>query len=610
VSAASVVGFEGALDSSYDATWGTAAVRIGRELINPTTGFRADIATLDDLAERGALHRFSSPIPVKATDAEQPLIVVAISEESQYRSMLEVDTGRHGGVVQKVVRDGATCLIVRSEEALRQYSKDVAHGILAQVMKLEKPGRAQLGIVRAGLSLDPTHPYLNAMRAYLASSSSSHLKEVARACTRGAKGKAAFDEFYHALSSTERTHVLEYRKGITAGGGLDIENAAPILDALVKVIKRLANEVREDWVFVPRVPSPRLHALESGSAKLVFKVDLESRPIGERVARYLELRALEKVLQGDLPTGVKNEADFEEALEAVVQPTPETRLWQKPLERDAVEEVSVEAPAGDADIVQEEFRLVCLVTGYFSDTEKLEVRIHPSSGGRLQLSTSNNGNDARPIGIESLPEDRVDLFRLAVITLRRDSDGRGRESFWLRSLSLLDKNTDLSIKALPSSVVRGAFCRIRSVTVSRAHLYVHLGEKRIAERFAETKSDSYRWLREYYRTCEEIELTQTAREWSASAKPPRASATARVVIAVESLGGVAPAARVAEEVSRRYQSIQRVNNTRREVIQNPRYLKFSGEYDKDIELKDLGKLYAKAYRQAGGDIGIRLPHED
>lgn len=609
MTSASVVGFEGVLDTSYDATWGTAAVRIGHELINPTTGYKADIATLDDLAERGALHRFSKPIPIKTENAHEPLIVIAIREESPHRSLLELDTGRHGGVVQKLARDGAICLIARNEEAMRLYSKDVAHGILAQVMKLEKPGRAQVGIVHAGLALDPTHPYLNAMRAYLAPSSSGRLREIARACTRGAKGKAAFDEFLHALSSNERTHVLEYRKGITAGGGLDLENAAPIFEALVKLIRRLANEVREDWAFVPRVPSPRLHELQPGSAKLVFKVDLASRPIGERVARYLELRALEKVLQGEVPTGVKNEAEFEEALEAVVQPTPETRLWQKPLEREAVEEVSVDSPSGDADIVQEEFRLVCLVTGYFSDTEKLELRIHSSSGGRLQLSTSNNGDDATPLGIDKLPEDHVDLFRLAVVTLRRDSDSHGREHFWLRSLSLLDQNTDLSVKTIPSSVVRGAFCKIRSVTVSRARAYVQLGDTRVQEPFKERKADSYRWLREYFRTCEEIELTQSAKEWSSSARPPRPSATARVVIAVESLGGVAPAARVAEEISRRFNTIQRVNNTRREVIHNPRYLRFSGEHDKDIALEELGKLYARAYRQAGGDVGEPLPDE-
>jgi hypothetical protein len=610
---AAVVGFEAQLHSITHATWGTAAVRIGNELVNPTTQLRADIAQLDVLERDGLLSRFSREIPIAEEEAVHPLIVIAIRQESPYSSILSVEKNRLGGVVKRAARDKITFFVVRDREGLRQFSRDVAHRIIRLVFDSVE-GAEHLELVRAGLVLDPAHPYLNAMRAYFTSGRGDHVVRLARACVKGHRGGAAFDEMLNALSSGGKEHVLEYEKGITSGGGLDINYAARILGSIEKAIKKLRPEVKIDFPFLPDVPFPRLHKLEPGSARLHFVAErsqedeLERGKIGERVARYLELRALERALQGDAPPDLADDLALDDALEIIARPAPNTSLRQKPFEKDEPEPVYFDGDVPHGDVVDNEFTVLGVFTGVFTEGNKLEARMFPGARGRLLLSTVDDGYGKEPEGLVFLQAGTLQLYSLAVLSLIRRTDGQRYQRFFLRGLRLLQDGDRWDIDAVPSSLVRGAFRFVNGLQVANERSGVRFGAKQLPP-FRRERNAVYDWLREYRVESERVEVLDSRQEWLRAIRPPRPASAARAVVSLHYLGGESTANELAEEISRRFDTIARVNNTRREVIRNGRLLEFVGFDQKLVRLTEYGKAYFDAYLKAGGDTGYELGGE-
>jgi hypothetical protein len=595
---AAVVGFEGQLDETFHATWGTAAVRLRDKLTNPTTGFSADLDMLPSLVAEGALTDVGREIAIAERDATKPLILIAIRHESPFHDLLCVEKNRLGSIVVKSPRKETTFYVVRSREGLRQYSNDVADQVIARVFH-QPESRDNLDLVRSALGLDSSHPELNAMKVFLAAGDRKHLIRLAQACIHGEEGQRAFQEMWNALNSQKKRHRLDYHKGITEGGGLDVDNAVSIFQSISKAVQKLASQIRLDYPFLPKVPSPRLFALSPGSARLEFASEATEQ-VGERVARYLELRALEKALKGEVPEELADDPAFEEALEKIIHPTPDTSLRQKPFEQDEPEAVDDPEPLGD-DFTNEDFTLLGVITGALGDAEKLEVRIFPGARGRLLLSTSDDGNSSTPTGLGFLEHGPLPIYKLAVLHLTRRSDVVGRERFYLRRMQLLRLTELQTVDAVPSSVVRGAFRRIEHRTVALQHDAVLFGDTRLPPLYDERNSVG-RWLATYRASCEQIELFDPRWEWIESVK--RAiSMTGRVLVSLSELGGELYANELAEEVTRRFERVMRVNNTRREVIQHSKLLKYTDDEKTIVGLTEYGQRYLDAYLAAGGERG-------
>ena len=599
----SVVAFEGNLLGAYHATWGTAALRVGNKLVNPTTGSQCPIEQLDELVEQGNLYRLPQPIDIDDRASSNPIVLIAINRNSRHHEKFIVDKGRHGGLLRHVVQEETEFYVARNVEALRLFSVDIINGILRAILAYNKSEPIARELTQAGLELDPFHPCLNALRVYFAEPNSAHVEKLARSCLRGPDSKQAFDDYINALRSGNRKHILSYRGGVTEGGGLDVNVAASILGNIAKVTEKLARVIRGDLSFLPTVQPPRLYDLCHGSARLEFVTDLENRSLGERVARYLELRALEQALVGDTPSELRDDSKFTAAIESVTRPTPETALYQKPLDKDDLEPVSFDTQFVDDDFQEEVLTVLGLVTGALADAEKLEIRLFPGVRGRMLLSTTDNGQGVAPVGIEAITtNERISFFRLAVMNLLRQSDSSGRERFYLQSIALV-ANKPATILAIPSSVVPGAFRFTQLTKVQKSGHKVYLGKQQVAKPFRENKVAALAWLVEYQSACERIELSDKKMKWTRMLRPPRPTSLARALVSLHALDSCATADALAAEISRRYGTIARINNTRREVIHNKRFLDFDPDDDKVIHLTEDGKRYVKAYCAAGGDVG-------
>ena len=598
----SVVAFEGSLDEAYHATWGTAALRVGDELVNPTTGFRGPIQLLHELSESGSLFTFSRPIRLPDDTPETALILIAINSESPFVKTLTVEKGRHGGLLKCARRDGAICSVVRDTDALRLYTKDVAHKVIGTVLAEKRASETLVAHVSAGLALDPSHPFLNALRVYLAPNSNEGLEALTRSCTRGAKGRETFDEFLRALNNDGQTHILSYRDGITAGGGIDVGYAIEILGYLKTVIKELGKDVRDNFPFLPRSPLPRISAMSSGSASLQFVADIKEATLGERVARYLELRALERALQGDSPGDLADDIKFEKALEGVARPTPETSLFQKPLNKETEEPVTIDTlPEGDVE--DEPLSLVGFVTGVLSEAGKIEVRVFPGIRGRLLLSATDSGVGEKPDGVGLFADaGHIDLYTLVSLDLLRRTDSSGRERTFLQGVQPF-KDGCHTILCVPSSVVRGTYRLTQPIVATRQLSRLHIGNVEIPVDLVPKKASTYAWLQAYRKICEDIELTDSRMEWTRPARAPKPPSLTRVLVALHELGGCAYATDLAEEVSRRFGQIARVNNTRREVHRHSELMHFQDDDRKIVSISDRGRLFVKTYMLAAGDVG-------
>jgi len=197
---------------------------------------------------------------------------------------------------------------------------------------------------------------------------------------------------------------------------------------------------------------------------------------------------------------------------------------------------------------------------------------------------------------------QVEFYRPVILELLRRTDEQERERIFLQNLSQLTATT-LTINALPSSVIPGSFRLIQDLRPEVSGDIVRLAAHVVARPLWHSKSAMHEWLVAFKSVSAELELTEPRMEWTRATRTARPSSLARVLIALYALGGSAVASSVAEEVSRRFGQIARVNNTRREAIRHPEYLSIDEENNKVLRLSNRGKLFIDAYMKASGDIG-------
>lgn len=115
------------------------------------------------------------------------------------------------------------------------------------------------------------------------------------------------------------------------------------------------------------------------------------------------------------------------------------------------------------------------------------------------------------------------------------------------------------------------------------------------------------WLRGFARGCRDREVAAARHDgarWIQPPRPPKPSALARVLVALQALGGEAPVPDVVDAVNRFFETNVRTNNTRREVLLHQELFEFVDEERKVIRLTDGGQEYLQAYLRAGGQTGL------
>lgn len=588
-----VVGFEAAVAAGFDSAWGAAAIRVDDKLVNPTSGRSVSIDRLDELKRDGALTVFEEPICVQDADPTDELVVIAINVESQFREFLVLEQNRLGAILSKSTRANMVISIVRGKDGFEQYARDASARALSWLFEAHD-SPFSLALVRAALGLDPRNVWLNALRVHL-SPRSDALERLSRLATQDTSG---FDECLNALRCAKGEYVLKYEGGAAEGGGFDADVASKLLKALTTVTDFLGKSFVDILSFLPSAPPPRLRAFEAGSAILRIVADVEGRPLGERVARYLELRALERALEGYSPDELRNRKRYMEALNTLVTPAFNTRLLHQPFNSSELQPVGQRLRGATVSHHEDEFSILGVVTGALADAERLEVRIFPGHHGRLMLPLNTDGRGKTPRGLQHIAAGKVDFYTLTRLTVLRRVDEQGSEKTFLLRIEPVRPGSMMRITAIPSSVISGQYRFARlPTTCTERKLRLQLGNRRLETVFSSSKEGSDSWLKAYSETCFEIETARLLHWAKLSHSPPKPPVIAKVLWTLHELGGRATGRELAQAVTQRYGQVVRVNNTRREVIRHPLLMSFSGPDSKTIELSEAGRNWILGYAQ-------------
>jgi hypothetical protein len=598
-----IVGIEGVVPSDAAVVWGVAALSDGVRLHNPRTQVSVPLSELPRLRDDQHLHVFPTAIEIDDDDAHEDLVVLMIQRGTRYETFFLPETGRLGGVVTHRRRKPWHYCVFRDQQAFSVYANGVASQVLTHVLYQPQVAEEPRELVLTALTLVPSHPELNAIRAYL--DGRPHVARLARASVRSDLQRQAFDLFLTALQNDGDELQLKYFDGAAQGGGFDVDVAAHTLKAVQTASGAFTPFLERHYPFLEKAPPPRLRELRAASAEFHFVPTVEGRPLGERVTRYLCLHFIEEALRGNRPADMPHSESLDAAIRTIAQPAAATRLQQKRLSETEREDVHQLESSEPTSTWSPPLVVLGVVSG-LEDDSQAELWIGPDR--RFFVSTVNDGAGERPIGADVIKGDGSFLRQPCVFWLIRESKSNGTERFHLKQMEALNLGDKATVTALPSNVVDGAFVTDRSFEIElrpNATLVTPLGA--FTDVTARTLDSARRWLSKYREACKEFELAASTRElnWLPPTKTPEPSSLVRVLLVLRSLsGGVALATDVVAGINERFKLVVRVNNTRREVGAHPDLLEFVGADNKVIRLTDRGRAFIDVYVAAGGATGL------
>lgn len=463
-------------------------------------------------------------------------------------------------------------------------------------------------LLRLGLTLHSGHAFLLAAWVHV-SEHDSFVEELARANLRSDDSRSDFDEILSSFRLLDRNYELIYEGGVAEGGGIDLNVAAKTFSNLHYIHQQIAPTLGRDYPCLQRAfAPPRFQEMRAASAHITFSAGPPTRPLGERLARVVELRAIRAALEGRAPEEVKANPRFEKAVTAVLAPSPDTTVSHRPMGEEAAVSVESDLAAPDLPVRAEQLVLLGFQESLKDRAHRIGIRVGPDA--HIWVSAIDNGAGERPEGVEFLLEGNDFLFRPAVFVLERRVQGR-RETHYLLRMAFLDPGETAVVTALPSALVKGAYLVDVEVQVRRSTedtLDVD-GATSVHGLSGRTLGMAAGWLRAFARGCREREVDAARHEgtrWIQPARVPKPSALARLLVALDTLGGEARVSDVVHEINLLFDTTVRTNNTRREVLRHPDLLEFVGEDRRTVRITDVGTAYLSAYLRAGGSTGIAL----
>ena len=595
-----VIGIEGFVPPDAVVVWGAAALSDGQRLINSHTHLVAPLAEAQRLREERHLHLFTTGIELRDEHDDLPLVVVMVNRESDKRDYFLADTGRLGGLVAHRHAGGWQQYIFVDSDAFGRYAKDVADAVVSDILYAGTPAsEGNREVVRLALILAPGNPALNAVRVYLSENNNNLVERMARASVRPPTAVSEFELLLRALRSQNDEYELKYEEGAAAGGGFDVDVAVSTLSAIQLAHRSFKPTLQRQFPFIKEIPSPRFREMKAASAELHFVSSVAHRPLGDRVARYLSLHFLEETLRGATPENVPQSRDLQQAIHRIAQPSTETRLSQKRLEKVDREEVTYVATPRPAVERSDVLKVLGIVSGLEQDF-MAELAISPS--WRLSVSTVNNGDGDPPIGAEAT-RGAAFLRKAFVFSIIRENRGDGTERFFLIEMRALGPDVVDEVTAMPSSVVPEAFMTDLRLTVQSPNAEtMDVSELGTFEEVPTgTLATGQRFLKAYAERCKAFELAE--HPFRVSWLPPhdpKTTAVGRALVALNELGGEAFVPDVVATINRLFNTTVRVNNTRREVIRHPDLLEFHPDDDSVMRLTAQGRSFYSAYVAAGG----------
>lgn len=609
-----VVGFEGSRDQDSPVSWGTAAIVSGEFVINAETRHQSPLDHLDDLAAEGHVTRFKNGVTIDERASELPLVVVELARTDPVFPFFAADTGRLGGLVAHRHGRDFVVYVFESQDGLDLYARDTATRITHALLYESWPDDSALArLLRAGLVLAANHPALNAIHiARMPESRRSNAREIALAGIASEREADAFSEMLDALVADEgEDYVIKYEDGIAEGGGLDVDEGARILGGAKDAHAPFVKDLHRRYPYLDEPPHLRLSHMVAASASLHFTANIKGRPLGERVARRLELRMLERSLRGELV------ADFAEPQRAKVARAVEkiladeyTTVSQKPIGREKEERLTAEAEKPRRRAQRSEpLALLGYQSGLIDLANQVEVVVFPPIDShhrsRLRLSTRDDGDGNEPLGVRPFQEgDRDLLYQPMIFTVMKIIHPSGQETTHLRKVKALRSDGPGVVTAIPSSVVDGALIYGVNVAVRRPspdRLVCDLGPVKGLSNA--TLRGAREWMDQWAAICRGFEIQPkpgtTVHYWRPS-RPPPPSALQRLLVVLKAENGSAHQSHLVSLVNDRFGGSVRTNNTRREVLRNPTLLAFDEDDPQTIKVTPAGRELAAAFERAGG----------
>lgn len=610
-----VVGFEGSRDALSPVNWGAAAIAADDRLINPVTGQSSPLADIDELVEEGHLTRLGASVGIEEKAAKLPLVVVELSRESSVFPFLSADTGRLGGLATHRAGRKHYVYVFEGQDSLDLYADEIATKIAQDLLYKDWSGRSQLAdaLIKAGLVLTSHHPALNALRvAWLPESRRVTAQALALAGMANEPERGAFAELFDALTAGEDdTYAIKYEDGIAEGGGLDVDQGARILGSAKTAHAPLAKEVVRLHPYLMEPPHPRFSNMLAASATLHFTAHIKGRPIGEAVARRLELKLLERSVRGEstavLPENQR--AKVERAIETLRHPDGETTVSHVPIGATKSERLS-----GDIEKTRsrsqrsEPLTVLGYQSGLINEANQVELMVFPPVGkhhrGKLLVQTHDDGDGNEPQGVRPLQRGGELLGQPMAITIMKMVDARGRETTHLRKVKLLGVGGHVVVTSIPSSVVDGALMHGLHFDLRRPspdRITCDLGP--VTGVTYSTLKGAREWMQQYAELCRRFELDGTHRtslRYWRPIRPPAPSALYRILVVLRAEGGAARQSHLVAQINERFGGSVRMNNTRREVLHNSTFLVFDKDDRRTIRLLPPGEAIAAAFLRAGG----------
>lgn len=603
---ARVVAFEGNLGDDVPLSWGTAAIEHKGQLLNPVTHRTSPLRRLRDLVDGGFLAELPTAIEIREEYVADVVIVLAFDTKVGANGRLFVDTGKCGGLVAHSRKGARQFYIFAGKTSFDQYCELVIADLINGILYAEQPNALQRDqLLRVALILNSAHPEANALKAYY--SDDDFVRELCEAqFGEQPGGMARFRELLEALRSTsDQRYGLVYEGGAAEGGGFDVDVVRATFDNLTTLHENIEHYILGANSFLAaNVPGPRLVRAEAASAKFFFAAEIEGRSLGEKVARYIELRTIARLLRGDVPDELRSNRALLNAIRGLVSPVPGTIAKQRPINSDHDELLTGGEGGDDTVAAVDHFALLGFQSGLRDGGQRLEILVFPAR--YIWVSVRDDGDGGVPLGTDFLVERHDFLFQPAVFELKRVRYSNKGEKYWLRSMVGIDVTHASTISVVPSSLVDGAYLLLESrVTVSQPSAQIlAVGNMRFNAATPWLLPNLKLWMHEFAESWAEHELhlaTEGKAQWFPPAIRPNASALQRVLLTLHRLKGRSSVTTLVREINKHYNVNVRVNNTRREVYSHPDLLEFDPKDRSVMQLTEEGRRRAAATARAMGD---------
>ncbi len=603
-----LIGFEGGGATNVDVAWGAAAFIHDKRLFNAVTKLSVGEDELDDYVVSGAITLLPRALIMDDVYKDTSCYVARLNIDSKLYTYLNIHKNVLTGVIDTHTYKDSKIYLFSDLKDLNLYAKRAIDALVSSALSATSLPDNINSILSAGYILDSTNPYINALKVYATDSNNRLLaKELALLNLRNEKEKEKFNVFLEALENEVDDYMLHYQGGVTTGGGMDIVYIQKVLSSLSVLHSKTSGYLEE--MFRPirsYFKSPRLGELASGSAKLHFKTKIEEESIAERVARYLELDLISKVIGGEKIPEIVKDPKVSRAVREIVELDESTNLQHKLMGSDDEIDVPIESiEQGDEIVIESQsFTVLGFQSGLINDASDIEIHIDSKN---IKLSATDDGYDKEPRGVEYLKDSSGFLFKPLIFSIYLRYLDDKKHKYFLASVKEPEINKSYIINAIPSSVFKDSFWVGADIefVLGKGSFSINGDEIDISGISFESAEG---WLRDYMRWClrceldgiDEFELLRPTRE------KLMADSLQRLIYSVGSLGNEAEQQNVVKYINENLGADGKalVNNTRR-VIKGPNleYIVRTGEKNRTFQLTEDGVKYYKVIKSAV-DFGV------